>query len=271
MHTATASLLAESFTRDGYVVVRDLLAPTAVAGLRRAISRTTDAILAELHAAGRIPTTAPELPLERRLCVGGAHLKRYGRSWRNRLACREVFDLHRDPGLIGALHELLGDAVWAMGAFNGRPKLPGQDLTVVPMHQDSAYFGEDTASETLVTAWTPAVPVDAGNGCMEVVPESHRWGYEPHTADVGEGGFLAIRRAPPNGQVVVCAMQPGDVLFMHNLTWHRSGVNSSDGIRWSLDMRFHGRRPADARPLDPVPATRVDAPADYATWLAAYA
>jgi ectoine hydroxylase-related dioxygenase (phytanoyl-CoA dioxygenase family) len=40
--------------------------------------------------------------------------------------------------------------------------------------------------------------------------------------------------------VVDIAMRPGDVLLFGNLLWHRSVANTSDGIRWSIDLRYYG-------------------------------
>ena len=34
-------------------------------------------------------------------------------------------------------------------------------------------------------------------------------------------------------------MEPGDVLIMHNLLWHRSLDNASDHVRWSIDLRYY--------------------------------
>ncbi|MAE62394.1 MAG: hypothetical protein CMJ49_13690 [Planctomycetaceae bacterium] len=39
-------------------------------------------------------------------------------------------------------------------------------------------------------------------------------------------------------EVVTCVMEPGDVLLFHDLTAHRSVDNTSDRIRWSIDIRY---------------------------------
>ena len=39
-------------------------------------------------------------------------------------------------------------------------------------------------------------------------------------------------------RILTCPMQPGDVLIIHNLTFHRSLPNRSAITRWSLDIRY---------------------------------
>lgn len=227
--------------RDGWLLARGLLAPSTVAGLQAALARAADRVLAELHQHGLLARPAPAGPLASRLSAAGAHADRYGRSWRDLVAVPEVFALHSDPGLIATLRVLLGTGpIYGTSVFNARPKLPGQRLTEVPWHQDLAYFPNERRHLPFITAWTPAVPVDAANGCLQVWSGSHRRGLHPHGQDRDAAAFLRLPEPPPDAEIAVCAMRPGDVLFMHHLVWHASGPNRSDGIRWSLDCRFHG-------------------------------
>lgn len=241
----------ERWQRDGWLLVRGLLAPASLAGLQAALARAADRVLAELQAAGAL-APVPAGPLATRLTAAGTLANRYGRSWRELVATPEIHVLHRDPGLVAALHALLGAGpVYGTSVFNARPKLPGQRLTEVPWHQDLAYFPPARRHLAFVTAWMPAVPVDAGNGCMQVWSGSHRRGLAGHSEDRDEAAFLRLPEPPPGSAVETCAMAPGDVLFMHHLLWHASGPNRSAGIRWSIDCRFHG--PADLGVEDRLP------------------
>ncbi len=233
---------------DGFVVLRNVIAPEAIAGMRAAFARVCERMLEELRQGGVITDTRPELPLETRLAVAaGTHAARFGRSWRKEVASPELFALHRSPRLIDALASWFGEGVMGHPVYNARPKLPHQQLTVVPWHQDSAYFGAGSARQLIATAWLPLVAVDAHNGCMQVAAGSHRYGLMPHHVESGEGGFLEITGADPREDVVVtCQMAPGDALIFNNLTWHRSLPNLSDGIRWSIDLRFHPESLTDA-------------------------
>ncbi len=237
MHPAPAIDLA-AFARDGYLVLRRCLDPQRLAAMRQALADEVDTVLGELHAAGRLADTRPDLPFERRLAIAGEHATAYGRSWTERLAVPATYALHHDPGLLAALHQLLGPVVLGHKQFNVRPKLPGQGLTTVPWHQDTGYYGAQTARDLILTAWVPLVEVDAHNGCMQVVPGSHAGGAIPHVEAQDAGGFLSLDTAIDESRAVTVAMSPGDVLLMHNLLFHRSTENRSEGIRWSIDLRF---------------------------------
>lgn len=265
-HPILSSEHLAAYERDGFLIARGLLQRASVDGVRAAFTRASDRILGELRGGGAIPTGSAA-PLETALCAAGALANRYGRSWRNLIAGPEAYAIHRDPGLVKALRQLGGEAqdLYGSSVFNARPKLPGQKLTEVPWHQDLAYFPEGSPA-TFITAWMPMVAVDAGNGCMQVLAGSHRRGLTPHRQESDEAAFLSLPPPPPGPDLITCAMQPGDVLFMHHLVWHASGPNTSSGIRWSIDCRFSGR--PDLEIMFPEPWV-VDGlrPTDLQTWL----
>lgn len=249
-----------TWQRDGFLIIRGLLHSASLTGMRSAFTRASDHILAEVHAA---PSVAP---LETALCAAGALANRYGRSWRDLVAGQEVYELHHDPGLVAALRQLIGGTtLFGSSVFNARPKLPGQRLTEVPWHQDLAYFPEGSPA-TFVTAWMPAVPVDATNGCMQVLAGSHRAGLARHRQESDEAAFLSLPVPPPGPDLITCTMQPGDVLFMHHLVWHASGPNASSGIRWSIDCRFSGSPELEIQFPEPWVIAGAP-PTDLPTWL----
>ena len=59
------------------------------------------------------------------------------------------------------------------------------------------------------------MPVDEHNGCLQVIPGSHRWGWVDHHTEMREGNFLEAPIKPEDeAKAVTCRMQPGDVLWM---------------------------------------------------------
>jgi hypothetical protein len=248
MSTATAGLLAlnpdqvRSFHEDGFLHLRGAVERERIEGVRTAFARVADGMLAKLAAEGLIDGTHPELPFERRFAVAGAHAARFGRGWRKDVAGPEVFALHHAPRLVDAVQDLLGgDGVMGHTVYNARPKLPGQQLTVVPWHQDSGYFGAESARQLIITAWVPLVDVSPENGGLQVARGSHRYGLVDHRYEQREGQFLEIAAAEPRADVVVdVPMRIGDALLFGNLLWHRSLENRSDGVRWAIDLRFYG-------------------------------
>jgi len=102
-------------------------------------------------------------------------------------------------------------------------------------HQDSHYW-QCTVYE-LITAWVALGDVTQDNGCMQVVPGSHRWGLLD-----GSDFFntdLEALKASIEGQsgrkfdLVPCELKAGQVSFHHCLTVHGSGPNRTDSPRRS--------------------------------------
>ena len=234
----------------GYLLLRDVVSRAAIQQMRALYAHVAETFLEQLRAEGLITELHPDLPFERRFAVAaGKHAAKFGRGWRRAVAQRAVFDLHHDPALLDVVAELLGGDVIGHPIFNARPKLPGQQLTVVPWHQDSSYFGPASEQILILTCWIPLVPVDAKNGCLQVIPGSHRERLHPHLQEDREGQFLELPASVVDeSRAVTVPMAPGDALLFTNLTIHRSLPSVADTIRWSIDIRFlrDGARPDQA-------------------------
>jgi len=76
------------------------------------------------------------------------------------------------------------------------------------------------------------------NGCLEMVRGSHRMGRIDHVPVPGEGQNVAdpkrIADIVARHEVVACELEPGDGLFFHCNTLHRSAQNRSEHRRWTL-------------------------------------
>jgi phytanoyl-CoA hydroxylase len=104
-------------------------------------------------------------------------------------------------------------------------------------HQDAAYFRADDPA-LVFGVWIALDPVDTGNGCMEVVPGSHRAAvpHLPHT-DIN---LCTIRPEHVQRDArVAIAMAPGDALIFHSLLHHYTAANNSDRRRRALQFHYH--------------------------------
>ena len=105
-------------------------------------------------------------------------------------------------------------------------------------HQDHPYW-PILNPPVQVTAWVALDDVDAGNGCMSMVPGSHLWGNHieflqklpSFDAMPGEhaGHKLEVRLAP---------VKRGEVHFHHGLTWHGSHANTSGRPRRAVALHY---------------------------------
>ncbi|MCC6444724.1 MAG: phytanoyl-CoA dioxygenase family protein [Armatimonadetes bacterium] len=107
----------------------------------------------------------------------------------------------------------------------------------VGWHQDYGYW-QCAEPAQMLTAWVALDDVDEENGCMKVVPGSHRWGlipegdfYDQNLAGLEERIEAAAgRKLEP----VPCILPAGSLSFHHCMTLHGSGPNRSLRPRRSL-------------------------------------
>jgi hypothetical protein len=128
-----------------------------------------------------------------------------------------------DGRIRDVLVDLLGEeplAAQTMVYFKP-PRARGQAL-----HQDQAYLR--VSPGTCVAAWIALDPCDEENGCMEVVPGSHKLPLLcPVEADLSKSFVNTTLELPPGYEAVPAIMEPGDVLFFHGNLIHGSGPNES--------------------------------------------
>jgi len=102
------------------------------------------------------------------------------------------------------------------------------------LHQDNFYLKAEPG--TCVAAWMALDKVDVENGCLEVVPGSHRWPILCTEKADTKVSFTDITVPLPEPDAAVpVEMEPGDVLFFHGALVHGSAPNvSPDRFRRAL-------------------------------------
>jgi phytanoyl-CoA hydroxylase len=129
-----------------------------------------------------------------------------------------------DERVAGLLARLLGGdpyAVQTMVYFKP-PGARGQAL-----HQDNFYLQAQPG--TCVAAWLALDRADEDNGCLLVVPGSHRWPILcTETADTRQSFTDVTVPLPPDECAVPVRMEPGDVLFFNGSLVHGSMPNRTD-------------------------------------------
>lgn len=118
---------------------------------------------------------------------------------------------------------------------------PGRETANVGWHQDYSYW-QCAAEPSLVTAWVAFTDVDLSNGCMQIIPRSHRWGLR-RISDFFEQDLEKQQREMdlPDGEAFVTQpliMKAGQVSFHHALTVHGSGANMTDRPRRSMAVHL---------------------------------
>lgn len=104
-------------------------------------------------------------------------------------------------------------------------------------HQDYGYwYHNNCLFPDMASAF---IAVDANtkeNGCMQVLRGSHRMGRIEHGTFGDQTGADPERttEATKRLELVHAVMEPGDTLFFHSNTLHRSDQNKSPDPRWSM-------------------------------------
>ena len=136
-----------------------------------------------------------------------------------------------DPRLNSALTDFFGEEPFAVQTmlYFKPPKSRGQAL-----HQDNFYL--QVSPGTCMAAWLALDDTDEANGCMRVVPGSHRWDLLcTKRADTTQSFTDTTVPLPEGIEPIPAPMKAGDVLFFHGSLVHGSYPNTtSDRFRRSL-------------------------------------
>jgi phytanoyl-CoA hydroxylase len=208
----------DQFSRDGYVVARRLFYTDEVdrlrdhfMALRRRGSYPHDVVGVE-------PTSRDPLRRYPRM----AHMHRWDETSLRWLV---------DARIARWLTMLLGAEPFAVQTmlYFKPPGSRGQAL-----HQDNFYLRVEPG--TCVAAWMALDRADEENGCLTVVPGSHRWPILCTRKADTRISFTDVTVPVPEGQPALpVVMDPGDVLFFHGSLVHGSAPNTTtDRFRRSL-------------------------------------
>lgn len=209
-----------------------------------------------------------------------------------------VFQLITHKNIVSIASQILGDEIIASPVQHVRIKPPQRHLSGSAAvdantartlwHQDEAVVTEEARGIDILTVWVAITDVTLENGCMEAVPGSHQaadtdtmadFGLMAHCPGKGElvGEIYIPEDAFTRDQSVPLIAKAGDVVLLHRRTIHGARANTSDGVRWSFDMRYQPAATPSGRACFPstvvasrrAPETVVRDAAEYRNrWLA---
>ena len=112
-------------------------------------------------------------------------------------------------------------------------------------HQDYGYWYQNGCLQPLLASVMIAVdPATKGNGCLQVLRQSHNMGRLDHlkTGDQVGAEIERVAESMKIFDLVYVEMEPGDALFFHCNLLHRSDQNRSPNPRWSLICCYNAAR-----------------------------
>ncbi|MEZ4620482.1 MAG: phytanoyl-CoA dioxygenase family protein [Caldilineaceae bacterium] len=243
------------FERDGYLLLEDWLTAADLAPVIAEYDTYIACRAQELYAAGLLTETYEQLSFTQRLAAISAQSGLlYPELDIMHLRGRAMFAFLHHPMVLDLAEALIGPELICSPIQHVRPKLPsgltprGSDPHVVHWHQDAGVAWAEADPYFILTMWIPLVDATPENGCLRVVPGVHQAGLLPHRTKRGTG--TAIHGDLLAGKpIVTVPARKGSVVLMHKHTPHSSGRNTSDGVRWSMDLRYQATGTATGRPF----------------------
>ncbi|CAF0907420.1 unnamed protein product [Brachionus calyciflorus] len=147
------------------------------------------------------------------------------------------------PEVVQYVKELIGPNLMAMHTMLiNKPPDTGNLTSRHPLHQDLYYFPFRPA-EKILASWTAMEKITEENGCLEVIPGSHKTELLEHGYPKWEGGVNKMYYGIQNidvkkANLVPLVMNKGDTVFFSPLLIHGSGVNRSNGFRKAISCHY---------------------------------
>jgi len=149
---------------------------------------------------------------------------------------RWAYDLATHPGVLDILEDLLGPDLFVHSTRIFYKH--AHDPSYVSWHQDGRYSSLN--SKPAPSAWIALSESTTENGCLRVVPGSHRSGVHPHVetfaADnlLNHGEEISVEVDEPKVRNFV--LEPGEMSLHHVNLVHGSNPNHSDCSRIGFNI-----------------------------------
>lgn len=270
----------QHFDDEGFVLVRGLLDPERdIKPVMDEYASVLDQLANELYEAGEILSRYEDLDFSDRMIACYRDSKRVLAQY---FDCSlpqagtndsspiwvgpQVFNALRNETLLDVVEDLIGPEIFSNPVQHIRIKPPqnvlpdtrvdpktgskgGFDAGVTPWHQDNGVVLPEADETEMLTVWWPLTRATLENGCLQIIPRSHKSGIFHHCSTVSglaiPDPMLRLEEAYP------VPMEPGDVLFLHRRTCHASLPNVSDEVRISFDIRYNPTGQSTGRDIFP--------------------
>ena len=239
------------FLDQGYLVLDNILDECHLTPVIEELNYEIDRRARNLLSDGELRHLYEEEGFETRLAKISSETPLLAISiWNGILHGPGIFGLITASPLIDVMEDIVGPEVIASSVYRLRPKIPNFGYGEVPWHQDSAYFEPFCDDHLIITAWVPLVDADIENGCMYVIPGSHKNEVVKHRSHVS-GKYLEIEdEFLPRENWIACPVKKGGVLLLTNKVFHASFKNSTGKVRWSMDLRYQSATLPTNAPID---------------------
>ncbi|GAB1607425.1 uncharacterized protein LOC115228194 [Argonauta hians] len=238
----------QKFFDEGFLIVNNFFPPEELQPCCNDIEVMVNDLAQRLYKAGKIKDLHEDCGLFQRLTeidkeFSGASILLF----KSQKLTKSFQNLWSNERLLNVAEQILGSEISGHPVWNLRPKIPNSEIVKVPWHQDSAYFDPDSYHHMILTAWIPFLNTNARNGGMQMARYGHRSGkVAHHTCSPGDTWYVDLSEEEIQNtlgvdvekDVITCHVPYGGMLLFQNIIPHRSLLNVSNDVRWSVDLRW---------------------------------
>ncbi len=241
------------FQDNGYLLLENVLDENDLAPVIEEYTGIIGERAETLEKEGKVISTYSDKPFTKRLLYLATEAPEVTADLDIMRARGEAtFNFLKNPKILDLAESFVGSEIVCNPIQHIRTVLPKRESQRLPTpwHQDAGVCWPETDPYFMLTIWIPIVDATLENGCLQVLPGSHKMGLFKHVWN--EAGLVVPPELQPQGLTPeVLPIRAGGVILFHNYTLHSAQPNESDTVRWSLDLRYHDVYQPTGRPYYP--------------------
>jgi phytanoyl-CoA hydroxylase len=214
------------YREDGYIVVPDFFSKQELTDIYDEINRFEDS--------GQLPDKP-----------SADHA---GYIWELAMLSDKTKSFASDERILNLIEDLVypGIAIYSSKVVS---KLPNSD-TVCHWHQDDSYYIQAGESDVRMSIWVPLTDATLDNGCLWVVPGSHKQGLQPYTRKNYGTCRLALAEEQVDfdlSKALPLEIEQGNMILFSAKLWHGSKGNQTNQIRRAFIVSYQEATLASGR------------------------
>ncbi len=247
----------EHFNTKGYLVVEDLVDKATLSAIRAEYAVRVDELYEEWFGEGLVDVEPEKLGFWEKLDQGYLNDLDVHQPLNLSLPHGEVrhdspmhsgpaiFDLVRHPKLLDVVEDLIGPEITANPIQHVRIKPPQRavrkdelraHVIATDWHQDKGVTLDEADDTKMITVWLAVTDATLENGCLQVASSGAEDSLLPHCC---RKQVSIVDQDRLQEKAIPTPVKAGGAVIFHPLTPHSSLANTSDGYRWSFDLRFN--------------------------------